>query len=65
MINQVIAAALQSGVDGINLDFELISSECGEHYIQFVREAISKMSAERTGFLWTIMFRSLIMHIMT
>ena len=38
MINQVIAAALQSGVDGINLDFELISSECGEHYIQFVRE---------------------------
>ncbi|MEJ8735734.1 glycosyl hydrolase family 18 protein [Mediterraneibacter sp. ICN-202921] len=38
VINQVIAAALQSGVDGINLDFELISSECGEHYIQFVRE---------------------------
>lgn len=38
VINQVIAAALQSGVDGINLDFELISNECGEHYIQFVRE---------------------------
>lgn len=38
VINQVIAQALQSGVDGINLDFELISSECGEHYIQFVRE---------------------------
>lgn len=38
VINQVIAAALQSGVDGINLDFELISTECGEHYIQFVRE---------------------------
>lgn len=38
VINQVIAAALQSGVDGINLDFELISSACGEHYIQFVRE---------------------------
>lgn len=38
VINQVIAAALQSGVDGINLDFELISAECGEHYIQFVRE---------------------------
>lgn len=38
LINQVIAEALQSGIDGINLDFELISAECGEHYIQFVRE---------------------------
>lgn len=38
LINQVIADALQTGIDGINLDFELISLECGEHYIQFVRE---------------------------
>lgn len=38
VINQVIAEAIESGVDGINLDFELISSSCGEHYIQFVRE---------------------------
>ena len=38
VIDQVIAAALQSQVDGINLDFELISSKCGVHYIQFVRE---------------------------
>lgn len=38
MVNQVIAQALQSGIDGINLDFELVSYECGEHYIQFVRE---------------------------
>ncbi len=38
VINQVIAEALQSGVDGINLDFELISADCGEHYVQFVRE---------------------------
>ncbi len=38
LINQVIAQALQSGIDGINLDFELVSTECGEHYIQFVRE---------------------------
>ena len=38
IINQVIAEAIQNGIDGINLDFELISSECGEHYIQFVRE---------------------------
>lgn len=38
VINQVIASAIETGVDGINLDFELISAECGEHYIQFVRE---------------------------
>lgn len=38
LINQVVASALQSGIDGINLDFELISTECGEHYVQFVRE---------------------------
>lgn len=38
MINQLIAAALQCGIDGINVDFEKISTECGEHYIQFIRE---------------------------
>lgn len=38
LIEQVISAALQAEVDGINLDFELISTQCGEHYIQFVRE---------------------------
>ncbi|CUX37016.1 glycosyl hydrolase family 18 protein [Clostridium sp. C105KSO13] len=38
LINQVIAAALQNNIDGINLDFELVSEECGEHFIQFVRE---------------------------
>ncbi|GFI36458.1 putative sporulation-specific glycosylase YdhD [Lachnospiraceae bacterium] len=38
LINQLIAEALQTGIDGINVDFEKISEECGEHYIQFVRE---------------------------
>ena len=38
VINQVIAEAIETGVDGINLDFELVSAACGEHYIQFVRE---------------------------
>lgn len=37
LINQLIAAALQVGLDGINVDFEKISTECGEHYIQFIR----------------------------
>ncbi len=38
LTNQLIAAALQAGIDGINVDFEKISTECGEHYIQFIRE---------------------------
>lgn len=38
LISQLIAAALQTGIDGINVDFEKISQECGEHYIQFIRE---------------------------
>lgn len=38
LIDQAIAAAQELGVDGINLDFELISTQCGEHYVQFVRE---------------------------
>lgn len=38
LINQLIAEALNTGIDGINVDFEKISTECGEHYIQFIRE---------------------------
>lgn len=38
LINQLIADALKTGIDGINVDFEKISDECGEHYIQFIRE---------------------------
>lgn len=38
LIGQLIGAALQVGLDGINVDFEKISVECGDHYIQFIRE---------------------------
>ncbi len=38
LINQIISTALSTGIDGINVDFEKISEECGEHYIQFIRE---------------------------
>lgn len=39
LTNQLIAAAIQSGVDGINVDFEHIyTEESGYHFIQFVRE---------------------------
>ena len=38
LINQVIAEVLKNDIDGINVDFEKISPECGEHYLQFLRE---------------------------
>ena len=34
----ILEQALSFGVDGINVDFENIGSECGPHYIQFIRE---------------------------
>jgi len=36
--NQLIAAAIQYNLDGINVDFESIPEEAGEGYIQFIRE---------------------------
>lgn len=39
LTNQLIAAAIQTGVDGINVDFEHIyTEESGFHFIQFIRE---------------------------
>ncbi len=38
LINQLLADALQTNIAGINVDFEKVSEECGEHYIQFIRE---------------------------
>ncbi len=38
LVNQLIAAAIQYNLDGINVDFEAISTECGRPFIQFVRE---------------------------
>lgn len=34
LVNEVLAC----GADGINVDFELISADCGEHFIEFIRE---------------------------
>jgi len=36
--NQIIAAAIQYGLDGINVDFEALESAVGEGFIQFIRE---------------------------
>lgn len=38
LINGLVGQALTYGIDGINVDFEQISMDCGEHYIEFIRE---------------------------
>lgn len=38
LINQLISEVLKHDIDGINVDFEKVSKECGEHYLQFLRE---------------------------
>lgn len=38
LIDGLVEQALAFGIDGINVDFEQISMDCGEHYIEFIRE---------------------------
>lgn len=38
LVNQLAAAAIQYGLDGINVDFEMITEDCGRAFIQFIRE---------------------------
>lgn len=38
LIDNLVNEVLACGIDGINVDFEQISMDCGEHYVQFLRE---------------------------
>ncbi len=38
LIDGLMGEVLACGADGINVDFELISTDCGEHFIEFIRE---------------------------
>lgn len=38
LINQLMAEILKYDIDGINVDFELVSEECSVHFLQFLRE---------------------------
>ena len=37
-VRNVTDAAVSLGLDGINVDFEQLSSDCGPHYVEFIRE---------------------------
>lgn len=38
LAQNITETALNLGMDGINLDFERVSSDAGKHYVQFLRE---------------------------
>lgn len=38
LAQNIVETAASLGLDGINIDFEGITVDCGEHYIQFLRE---------------------------
>lgn len=38
LVNQIISKALNYSLDGINVDFEALSSDVGDGFIQFIRE---------------------------
>lgn len=38
LVQGITAAAVNLGLDGINIDFEQVASESGVHYVQFLRE---------------------------
>lgn len=52
LTNQIIAAAIEYDLDGINLDFESLSGEVGDAYIQFIRELSIK--CENNGIVLSV-----------
>ncbi|MDD2968697.1 MAG: glycosyl hydrolase family 18 protein [Lachnospiraceae bacterium] len=38
LVTNLVNTALQNDLDGINIDFETLSEETGDHFIQFIRE---------------------------
>lgn len=51
-IDQLMALAIEMGVDGINLDFETIDYEDGQSYVEFVREL--SIACRANGLVYSI-----------
>lgn len=52
VVNQLIAAAIQYNFDGINVDFESLSIDAGEGYVQFIREL--SLKCENNGIVLSV-----------
>lgn len=38
LVQNIVDTSLDLGLDGVNIDFEGLTSDCGVHYVQFLRE---------------------------
>lgn len=45
LIKNLVDSATDVGLDGINIDFEMLSSDCADAYIEFIRELSSECRA--------------------
>lgn len=52
LIDGLVTEVQQYGIDGINVDFEQISMDCGEHYIEFIREL--SVSCRKNGIVLSV-----------
>ena len=52
LIDGLMSEVLSCGADGINVDFELISTDCGEHFIEFIREL--SISCRKNGIVLSV-----------
>ena len=52
IINTVVEQCLSMGIDGVNLDFEMVASEDGQSYVQFVREM--SIACRKAGLVFSI-----------
>ena len=50
--NQIMAAAIQYGLDGINIDLEELNSTVGEGFIQFIREL--SLKCDKNGMVLSV-----------
>ena len=52
IIRNVVEQCVSMGIDGINLDFEMVASEDGQSYVQFVREM--SIACRKAGLVFSI-----------
>lgn len=38
LVQNIVNTSMELGLDGVNIDFEGLTEECGVHYVQFLRE---------------------------
>ena len=52
LIRQLIQAAVETGLDGINVDFEYLSEDVGIHFLEFLREM--SIECHRNGLVLSV-----------